>query len=47
MVFKECLGLEAARWAEKTSNPTHHGGDAVLAGIEKTEMNDLWYNEEK
>lgn len=26
MVFKEWLGLEAARWAEKTNNAPHHGG---------------------
>lgn len=46
MVFKECVGLEAARWDEKTKNATHHGGEAMLNGIERTDMNDLLYNEE-
>lgn len=46
MVFKECLGLEAARWDEKTNNATHRGGESILNGFKKTGMNDVLSNEE-
>lgn len=46
MVFTERLGLEAARWDEKTNNATHHGGETILNGIEKTKMKNLLYNQE-